>query len=323
MRSAVTRSARLPSDSRNMPIARTLPTASPSGREWEHTRKRSPSRMTCRISSMGLAEVGMAVSGVAGATMAMGRESSIGRLLHRHFLAFARTIHELLDASLEAAGAVGDEAELRNVADAHALLQFKANVALGGFEAGDSVLFGLLDIGHGAIDSHIDAGRFAARIEDHFADVTEGDARIGQLAFDHGPDLLAQGFGHAILMMFTRSMLRHDVLPSSGKPFRITEVQSVGRPRVPDRVRSEIVREIYNLQIHNRLYEMSSAHSGASRGASAPASGAAGRGRVAGRRLRSGELFSGLPGPRLFQYLLTSPVEKSCSSGHPMTSRVP
>ena len=34
-------------------MASTLPTASPSGREWEQTRNRSPSRMVCRMASIG------------------------------------------------------------------------------------------------------------------------------------------------------------------------------------------------------------------------------------------------------------------------------
>ena len=45
-------------------------------------------------------------------------------------LALAGAVHELVDAGLEAAGAVGEEEQVRNVPDAEALLELKANCLL-------------------------------------------------------------------------------------------------------------------------------------------------------------------------------------------------
>ena len=102
------------------------------------------------------------------------------------------------------------------MAHAHALLDLEADVAFGCFKAGDGVVFGFGDVGDGVVDGDIDAGGFAAGVEDDFADVAEGDAGIGELALDHGADFFAQRFGYAVLMMFASPMLRHESLSSAG-----------------------------------------------------------------------------------------------------------
>jgi hypothetical protein len=56
--------------------------------------------------------------------------------------AFCRLRERSINSSMrawKASGAVGEEGELRHMAHAHALLQLKADVALGSFEAGDGI----------------------------------------------------------------------------------------------------------------------------------------------------------------------------------------
>jgi hypothetical protein len=99
------------------------------------------------------------------------------------------------------------------VPDSHALFQLVANVALGGFEAGDGVDLGLGDIWYGVVDGDVNSGGFATGIQYHLGDVTERDARVRKLAFDHGADLFAQRLSDAILMMLSCSVFRHRRLP--------------------------------------------------------------------------------------------------------------
>ena len=51
-------------------------------------------------------------------------------------LSLAMPVHQLFDARLEAPRAVRQEAQFGDVAHAHPLLEFIADVALGGFQAG-------------------------------------------------------------------------------------------------------------------------------------------------------------------------------------------
>jgi len=143
------------------------------------------------------------------------RRGESGLRLGGWLLAFAGAVHELVDAGLEAAGAVGEEEQVRNVPDAEALLELKANVALGGFEAGNRVLLGLRDIGDVAIDGDVYASGFCAGIERDLANVTEADAGIGKLALNHDTDLEAQGLGHPILMMLARAVFEHGEAPGA------------------------------------------------------------------------------------------------------------
>ena len=69
-----------------------------------------------------------------------------GGRLGRVLVALAGAVHQLLDARLEAAGAVGQEGQVRYVTDAHALLQLIADIAFSGFKAGDGIFFGLFDV---------------------------------------------------------------------------------------------------------------------------------------------------------------------------------
>ena len=180
--------------------------------------ERSPSRRTLRMAS-----TGSAGDGQRGVLRRMGAASSMSGLLDRRLLALAGAVHQFVDAGLEAAGAVGKEGQVGDVAHAHALFDLEADVALGGFKPGDGVFFGLGDVGDCAVEGDVDARGLAAGVEHHFADVAEGDARIDELALDHGADLFAQRFGYAVLMMFASPVLRHDPRSSAGKPFRIAE----------------------------------------------------------------------------------------------------
>jgi len=53
----------------------------------------------------------------------------------RSLLPLSGAIHQLDDARLESAGAIGEKGEVRHVADAHPLLQLIADVALGSLQA--------------------------------------------------------------------------------------------------------------------------------------------------------------------------------------------
>jgi hypothetical protein len=66
-----------------------------------------------------------------------------GRQLRLRLLPLALPVHQLFNARLEAPRAVGQEAEFRHVAHPHPLLQFIADVALGGLQAGHGLFFGL------------------------------------------------------------------------------------------------------------------------------------------------------------------------------------
>ena len=92
------------------------------------------------------------------------------------------------------------------MAHAHALLKLVPDVAFGGIEPGNGISFGLRNVGDGLSDGDVDAGRFAPGVEHHLADVAESDARIGELALEHGADLLLERLRYAILMVFSPAM---------------------------------------------------------------------------------------------------------------------
>jgi hypothetical protein len=133
-------------------------------------------------------------------------------LFLRRALTFPGTAHEFFDARLQAAGAIGEKDQVGNMADAEAFLQFEADVAFGGFQAGEGILLGFLNVGAGNGDGYVDPSGFTASIQGNLAYMAVGDAWIDELALDHGADLEAQGLGHAVLMMFSRSMLWHGPL---------------------------------------------------------------------------------------------------------------
>src|SRR3974390_3509995 len=119
------------------------------------------------------------------------------------------------------------------MSDAHAFFQFVANEALGCLESRDRVLLGLIDVSYRAVYRHINPRRSSSRIQYNFCHVAEIDARIGELALDHGSDFFPQGFSHPVLMMFSCSVLRHGALPAqvnhSGyqrRSFRVTTATS-------------------------------------------------------------------------------------------------
>src|SRR5580692_2174487 len=142
--------------------------------------------------------------------------SESGLRLGGWLLTFAGAVHELVDAGLEASGTVGEEEQVRYVADAEALFELEANVAFGGFEAGNSVLLGLRDIGDVAIDGDVYASGFCTGIERDFADVTEADAGVRKLALNHDTDLNAQALCHPVLMMLARAVFEHGEAPGAG-----------------------------------------------------------------------------------------------------------
>ena len=75
-----------------------------------------------------------------------------------------------------------------------------ADVAAGSHKRGEGFLFFFF----AAIDGDVDERPFAAGVEGDLADVGEGDARVGELALDHGGDFVAKGPGDPVLVVFAR-----------------------------------------------------------------------------------------------------------------------
>ena len=116
------------------------------------------------------------------------------------------------------------------MAYAHALLELSPDVALGGFEAGHGIGFGLINVGCSLMDGHVDAGRLSAGIQHHLADIAKGDTRIGELALDHDADLFPQRLRHAILMMLSPPMFGHPSPPRSCAPSGPEPIRRAGKP---------------------------------------------------------------------------------------------
>ena len=138
--------------------------------------------------------------------------SPAGRLRRSRLLPLAMPVHQLIDARLKAARAVGKEAEFGHVAHPHPFLELIADVALGGFQASHCLFFGFGNVLDGAVHGHIHPRRLAAGIQRHLGDIAEIDARVHQLALDEHADLHAQRLRHAVLMVLPSSVLRHDSL---------------------------------------------------------------------------------------------------------------
>ncbi len=87
----------------------------------------------------------------------------------------------------------------------HAIAELGADVGAGGHEAFEGgVLLGVV-----AVDGDEDAGGFAAGREDDVGDIAGGDAWIGELAFEHGADLLREGAGDAVAVVVSGAMFGH------------------------------------------------------------------------------------------------------------------
>src|SRR3981189_2133161 len=89
--------------------------------------------------------------------------------------------------------------------DAHAVAKLGADVGAGGHEAFERGGFFLLV----AVDGYEDAGGFSAGREDNVGDVAGGDARVGELAFEHGSDLFGKGVGDSVAVVGSGSVLGH------------------------------------------------------------------------------------------------------------------
>jgi len=139
-------------------MASMLPTASPSGREWEQTRNRSPWPQHFENCFdwhwQGPPAIVEMVLGGGGVVHRRATHRSLLRLRDRPISSS--------NARLETTRPIGEESQFRNVAHTHPLLQFVADVSLGGFKAGDGLLLGLGDVGDGVVESHVDPCRFTA-----------------------------------------------------------------------------------------------------------------------------------------------------------------
>ena len=96
---------------------------------------------------------------------------------------------KFIHASVRFLRAVDGEGDLRDVANAHAVADFRAYERPGGHEALQGGLFFLLRPGYG--DKH--SAAFATWSEDDLGDVAGCDARVGEFALQHGGDLFGEG----------------------------------------------------------------------------------------------------------------------------------
>ena len=158
----------------------------------------------------------------------------MGRLL----FAFAHAAQKFVHAASHLFGAVDGEAELGNVADAHAVAELRADVGAGGRKGFEGGVFFLL----AAMDSDEDAGGFAAGGKDNVGDVAGCDAGIGEFAFEHCADLFGEGVGDSVAVVRSGSLLRHMFL--QGERLRISKIRAFDLASLSDIGRKPaIIRE--------------------------------------------------------------------------------
>ena len=123
-------------------------------------------------------------------------------------LTLAGTGEELVHASGHLLGSVDSEAQLWDVAYAHAIAELRANVGSGSgqtFEGGGFLLLV-------AMDGYEDACGLAAGCSHDLGDVAGSDAWVGEFSFEHGSDLLGEGVGDTVAMVGSGALLGHMVL---------------------------------------------------------------------------------------------------------------
>ena len=62
-----------------------------------------------------------------------------------------------------------------------------------------------------AVDGDEDAAGLSAGGEDDLRDVARSDARVGEVAFEHGGDLVGEGAGDAVAVVVSGSLFWHRV----------------------------------------------------------------------------------------------------------------
>src|SRR5271157_4918984 len=103
----------------------------------------------------GCASTGSRLTDLGGIVMGLWTIVFRGRLQRGCLLSLAMPVHQLIDARLKAARAVGKKAEFGHVAHAHPLLEFIANVALGGLQASHRLFLGCGNVLDSAVHGHI------------------------------------------------------------------------------------------------------------------------------------------------------------------------
>ena len=187
--------------------------ASPSGRACEVSRKRGVAAEDSQEMRRSGCRAGSRMGWLPGCSEFVCRRHGLvvtdwligcGALL----VAFAGACEKFFHAAGHLFGAVDGEGEVGDVADAHAVAKLGADVGAGGHEAfeGGGFLFFV------AMDGDEDAGGFAAGGEDDIGDVAGRDARVGELAFEHGADLFGEGVGDSVAVVGSGSVLGHKVL---------------------------------------------------------------------------------------------------------------
>jgi hypothetical protein len=119
--------------------------------------------------------------------------------------ALAGSGEEFFHAAGHFFGAIDGEGEFRNMADAHAVSELRADVGAGGHEAFEGGVF----LFFGAVDGDEDAGGFAAGREDDIGDIAGSDAWVGEFPFKHCADLFGEGVGDSVAVIRSSSLLRH------------------------------------------------------------------------------------------------------------------
>src|ERR1019366_1789900 len=189
----MTASASLPIMRRIWPQARAEPMPSPSGRACEVTTKRRRARISRRTSSsMKCSSLSTHCPSGAG----------LG-ILPR---AFFRAPQKLVNSTLQLIGTINLEIGFRRPAQPQPLRQFVPDIILGGGQPFE----GALGLGFIAGNRNHDPSGTRVLSHDHRADAGQANARVGQLAFEDGFDLLADGLAQPPAMIFLPTML-HDI----------------------------------------------------------------------------------------------------------------
>src|ERR1022692_1775425 len=129
----------------------------------------------------------------------------IGGLLLALLVALAGASKQLVHATGHSFRAVDGEREVGHVADAHAVPERGADEGARRHQALERGLLFRLAAVNGDEDSRtLTSGR-----QYHVGNVTLGDARVGQLTFEHRPDLVGERTGDAVAVIGSGSLFWH------------------------------------------------------------------------------------------------------------------